>query len=47
MPQLYESRGEKQELLTRWGEARAALVSNEKRSPHSEGKADARGARVR
>jgi hypothetical protein len=33
MPQLYESRGETQELLTRWDEARAALVSNEKRSP--------------
>ena len=33
LPQLYESRGEAKELLARWGEARAALVPNEKRSP--------------
>ena len=31
LPQLYESRGEAKELLTRLGEARAALIPNEKR----------------
>jgi hypothetical protein len=30
---LYESRGEAKELLARRGEARAALIPNEKRSP--------------
>jgi hypothetical protein len=33
LPQLYESRGEAKELLARLGEARAALIPNEKRSP--------------
>ena len=33
LPQLYKTRGEAQELLARWGEARAPLISDEKRSP--------------
>ena len=33
LPQLHKSRGEAKELLASWGEARAAFIPNEERSP--------------